>query len=170
MNFSEFVQGEESRIILQSVVDYPNVHIEEDPRYHGEEATWEYINSDLEVRIIIYKDYLDGSYKNLTPPEFQKNFFHPDLGVIPHELLEGNLTGIVMKKQFDLIPLRYRSSFNRFKDQFDKLFLSYKFSENNIHEHMNAYDAFGGVVHDLIVDSTPGYSAWENYAYRKIFG
>jgi len=172
MNFYELallIENEESNIILRSVLNYPNVYIEKDPKFHGEEATWDYLNSRLEVKIIIYKDYLENSHKNLTTQEFHKNFFHPDFGVIPHELLEGELTGLIMQERFEEIPFKFKASFNHYWNDFNRLFKKYEFDKNAINNNERAYNEFGGYVHEVIVNSTPGYDAWGNYVYDKIF-
>lgn len=176
LQFRQIIQGEgvtfreflESDIILNNIIHHPNVSIEKSPNL-GETATWEYLNSNLDIKIIIYEDYLTNAYKNLSNFEFEKEFFHPDLGTIPHELLEGKLTELIMKKQFDLIPFKFRSSFVRRKKIFDQLLNKYNFNKNKINEYENIYSHFGGEVHDLIVESTPGYDEWIDYTYKKIF-
>ncbi|NDB86060.1 MAG: hypothetical protein EB127_25670, partial [Alphaproteobacteria bacterium] len=132
------------------------------------EAEWEFIGPSLNVRIVIFKEYLNACFEALTAEEFKKNFFHQNYGVIPHEILEANLTATIMQKRFDEVPEEYKVVLKAHWPEFERLFKRYTYDPNNLHLHENEYNVFGGTVHDVIEKSTPGYYEWGEYVWNKI--
>lgn len=116
------------------------------------------------------KEYLDAIYNKLNAEEFEKDLFDENLGAVPHEILEGNLTALVMLRKFDLIPSKFINQFNKELPYIERIFLKNNdkpFTAEEIFSNERIYDNIGGHVHEIIEKSTPGYSAWQNYVFQK---
>jgi hypothetical protein len=166
-SFKEFLEDSKD-IIYQRIINHPQVVIKSKPEQSLDGGEWMFKDSSLNVMVIISKEYLNKAYEKLSADDFEKDFFDKNVGLIPHELLEGYLTGVIMIKRYDQIPDKFVQAFSYFRSDFEKLFNKYQFDSSNIHREEKAYDAFGGYVHEMIVRSIPEYKSWLNYITDQI--